>query len=222
MKKLKELDLYEQSIQKLNFCLYHIENLKKKEELDLNDQIMINLLLNVYKSVMEYSIQRIKKHNNVSKNKKPYIPNKKEMKSIETFYNLLNERFGVNDNRGREIFDSLFYTETYNEFNKMQNNEKHSMINVQFKNITKGIGYTEQKGVIIKDVSISGHEDNVDTLIMPNSRKIDFSKVKDYSYKEEIYFEYNNREVFEFLDDVYQMVNNFVIDIREYIDKRDL
>ncbi|RIN05667.1 hypothetical protein BU092_04935, partial [Staphylococcus warneri] len=177
---------------------------------------------NVYKSVMEYSIQRIKKHNNVSKNKKPYIPNKKEMKSIETFYNLLNERFGVNDNRGREIFDSLFYTETYNEFNKMQNNEKHSMINVQFKNITKGIGYTEQKGVIIKDVSISGHEDNVDTLIMPNSRKIDFSKVKDYSYKEEIYFEYNNREVFEFLDDVYQMVNNFVIDIREYIDKRDL
>ncbi|MGC9604881.1 hypothetical protein ACO2FP_10975 [Staphylococcus warneri] len=71
-------------------------------------------------------------------------------------------------------------------------------------------------------MSISGHEDNVDTLIMPNSRKIDFSKVKDYSYKEEIYFEYNNREVFEFLDDVYQMVNNFVIDIREYIDKRDL
>ena len=42
------------------------------------------------------------------------------MKSIETFYNLLNERFGVNDNRGK---DSLFYTETYNEFNKMQNNE---------------------------------------------------------------------------------------------------
>ena len=57
MKRLKELTLYDQSIQKLEFYLYHIELLKQKQAINLNDQIMINLLLNVLKSSMEYSIK---------------------------------------------------------------------------------------------------------------------------------------------------------------------
>src|SRR5699024_10061324 len=112
MKKLKELDLYEQSVQKLEFCLMHIDNLKNKEELDINDQIMINLLLKVIKSSMEYSIQYLKEYKNISKNKSSYIPNKKELKSIEKYYEVLNERFGVDDKRGRNIFDNLFLTNT--------------------------------------------------------------------------------------------------------------
>lgn len=46
------------------------------------------------------------------------------------------------------------------------------------------------------------------------------SKNNGFSDKEELYFEYNNREVFSFLDDVYHMVNNFVMDIKEHIDNR--
>ncbi|HBY82668.1 hypothetical protein [Staphylococcus sp.] len=218
MKILKNLSLYEQSIQKLEFCLFHMDYLKNKEELDLNDQIMINLLLNVFKSSMEYSLQNLKLSNNISKNKKVYIPNKMELKSVVKFYEILNERFGINDKKGREIFDNLFSRGTYIQFNSMQNKEKHTRINIQTKNITKGIGYSEQNGLTIKGVSITGKEDNVDNLIMVNNNQIDYDKVKGYSYEEEIYFEYNNREVFEFLDEVYQMVNNFVININEYIE----
>ncbi|MEX5936107.1 hypothetical protein [Mammaliicoccus sciuri] len=76
MKKLKDLNLHEQSVQKLEFCLFHIEDLNKKEVLDMNDQIMINLLLNVFKSSMEYSIQYLRSYNHINKSEKPYILNK--------------------------------------------------------------------------------------------------------------------------------------------------
>ncbi|MCJ1765549.1 hypothetical protein [Mammaliicoccus sciuri] len=221
MKKLKNLDSYEQSVQKLEFCLFHIDNLNNKEVLDMNDQIMINLLLNVFKSSMEYSIQYLRQFNKVSKKRTSYIPNKKEINNTEKFYELLKHRFGVEDNKGREIFDSLFSTEIYTQFNSMQNKEKHSYINVQTKHITKRIGHTEQNGMTIKNVGLTANEDAIDNLILLGEEKIDYEKVDGYSYDEIVYFEYNNKEVFEFLYEVFELVNNFVVDIKEYIDSKE-
>ena len=99
MKKLKDLDSHEQSVQKLEFCLFHIDNLKKKEVLDMNDQIMINLLLNVFKSSMEYSIQYLRNDNNISNSEMSYILNKDDFKNMERYYELLKQRFGVDDKK---------------------------------------------------------------------------------------------------------------------------
>ena len=54
--------------------------------------------------------------------------------------------------------------------------------------------------------------------IVIDGKEIDITKNEGYTYEEELYFEYNNREVFSFLDEVYHMVNNFVLDIKEYIE----
>lgn len=222
MKKLKDLDFHEQSVQKLEFCLIHIDNLKNKEELDMNDQIMINLLLNVFKSSMEYSIQSIRKCNKVSKNKSSYIPNKKEAKSIEEFYETLNERFGVNDENGRSIFDNLFLTNTYSQFNKMQNDEKHARINTHIEYITENTGTMNlPSGINIGNNTIIRPKDGESKGVVLYGEELDLTQNKGYSYDEEIYFEYNNREVFEFLDEVFNLVNNFVVDIKEYIDNRE-
>ncbi|RTX72731.1 hypothetical protein CD117_07960 [Mammaliicoccus sciuri] len=221
MKKLKDLDSHEQSVQKLEFCLFHIDNLKKKEVLDMNDQIMINLLLNVFKSSMEYSIQYLRNHNNISKSEKPYILNKEDFKNMERYYELLKQRFGVDDKKGRDIFDVLFETSTYNQFNNMQNKEKHAQINTHTKTITKSIGYTVQKGITIENVDIIGNEDNIDNNILINDEKINYDQVEGYSYDEIVYFEYNNKEVFEFLYEVFELVNNFVVDIKEYVDSKE-
>lgn len=221
MKKLKDLDSHEQSVQKLEFCLFHIDNLMKKEVLDMNDQIMINLLLNVFKSSMEYSIQYLRNHNNISKSEKPYILNKEDFKNMERYYELLKQRFGVDDKKGRDIFDVLFETSTYNQFNNMQNKEKHAQINTHTKTITKSIGYTVQKGITIENVDIIGNEDNIDNNILINDEKINYDQVEGYSYDEIVYFEYNNKEVFEFLYEVFELVNNFVVDIKEYVDSKE-
>lgn len=56
---------------------------------------------------------------------------------------------------------------------------------------------------------------------MINDEKINYDQVEGYSYDEIVYFEYNNKEVFEFLYEVFELVNNFVLDIKEYIDKKE-
>lgn len=222
MKKLKDLDFLEQSVQKLEFCLIHIDNLKNKEELDMNDQIMINLLLNVFKSSMEYSIQSIRKCNKVSKNKSSNIPNKKEAKTIEEFYETLNERFGVNDENGRSVFDNLFLTNTYSHFNKMQNDEKHVRINTHIEHITENTGYINLPGNInIGDNTITRTKEGDSKGVVLDGEELNLTQNKGYSYDEQIYFEYNNREVFEFLEEVFDLVNNFVIDIKEYIKNKE-
>ncbi|MFI3131326.1 MULTISPECIES: hypothetical protein [Mammaliicoccus] len=222
MKKLKDLDSYEQSVQKLEFCLFHIENLKKKEVLDMNDQIMINLLLNVFKSSMEYSIQYLRSHNNISKSEKSYILNKEDFKNIERYYELLEQRFGVDDKKGRDIFDNLFKTKIYNQFNKMQNNEKHAQINEHEDYIIENTGNLFLPGKInIGNNIITRRNDGESKGVVIDGKEIDLSRNEGYSYDEAIYFEYNKREVFEFLYEVYELVNNFVVDIKEYVDSKE-
>jgi len=221
MKRLKELTLYDQSIQKLEFYLYHIELLKQKQAINLNDQIMINLLLNVFKSSMEYSIKYLRNYNKINKKINSYIPNKNDFKNDEKFYNVLEQRFGVRDEKGRTIFDNLFSTNLYNEFNKMQNNEKHSSINIHRKNIIENSGSgVYGNNIVINNNAIIRNEDSDSKGIVIDDKEIDITKNEGYTYEEVLYFEYNNREVFSFLDEVYHMVNNFVLDIKEYIGNR--
>lgn len=222
MKKLKDLDSHEQSVQKLEFCLFHIDNLKKKEVLDMNDQIMINLLLNVFKSSMEYSIQYLRKTNNVPKKQLSYIPNKNDLKKVEKFYELLKQRFGVDDKKGRDIFDALFEANTYNQFNKMQNDEKHAQINKHEDYIIENIGNINLPGdITIANSTIIRSKDSESKSVVIDEEELDLSRTEGYSYDEAIYFEYNNREVFEFLYEVFELVNNFVLDIKEYIDSKE-
>ncbi|MFI3377685.1 hypothetical protein [Mammaliicoccus sciuri] len=222
MKKLKDLDSHEQSVQKLEFCLFHIDTLKKKEVLDMNDQIMINLLLNVFKSSMEYSIQYLRRTNNVPKRQLSYIPNKNDFKKVEKFYELLKQRFGVGDKKGRDIFDALFEANTYNQFNKMQNDEKHAQINTHEDYIIENTGKMFLPGKInIENNIITRRNDGESKGVVIDGKEIDLSRNDGYSYDEAIYFEYNKREVFEFLYEVYELVNNFIVDIKDYVDSKE-
>lgn len=103
----------------------------------------------------------------------------------------------------------------------MHNNEKHSNINIQRKKIIENSGLgVYGNNIVINNVTIIRDEDSDNKGIVIDDKEIDITKNEGYIYEEELYFEYNNREVFSFLDEVYHMVNNFVLDIKEYIENR--
>lgn len=183
---------------------------------------MINLLLNVFKSSMEYSIQYLRNDNNISNSEMSYILNKDDFKNMERYYELLKQRFGVDDKKGRDIFDNLFITNTYNQFNKMQNNEKHARINTHEDYIIENTGTMNlPSGINIGNNTIIRPKDGESKGVSLDGEELDLTQNEGYSYDEAIYFEYNNREVFEFLDEVFNLVNNFVVDIKEYIDNKE-
>lgn len=103
----------------------------------------------------------------------------------------------------------------------MHNYEKHTQINTHIEYITENTGYMELPGnIIINNITNVRRKESNQNIVTWDDREIDITKNEGYTYKEELYFEYNNREVFSFLDEVYHMVNNFVLDIKEYIENR--
>ena len=81
------------------------------------------------------------------------------------------------------------------------------------------VSVNSQTTILNNFIIFNVYENNINIIIITNN-KIDITKNEGYIYEEELYFEYNNREVFSFLDEVYHMVNNFVLDIKEYIENR--
>lgn len=213
---LKDADWYQQSIYKLDYVLMEIEFLKSVRKLSVYEQIRVNTLLNILKTPMEYAIQALTRFKGITTTSS--IPHKQKHHTEEKYKHHIQKKFGWVDESILTILNKLFENDLYESFNNMQNSEKHSHINIQVKTISKDIGYTKQNNIIMQDIKVIGNEDNIDNLIKFNDKEIDWSRVEGYDYNEILYFEYNNREVFSFLDDVYQMVNNFVIDIKEYID----
>lgn len=215
----KDLDWYQQSIYKLEYFLKEIELLKQKTNFGMFDHIRLNALLNIVKSPMEYAILALTK--NVSNKSNAYVPFRKTYFDDKKFRQIIKEKIGYVDNDIFSIYNKLFENNLYTSFNNMQNDEKHSHINVHNKYVTENTGNIEYPGGIVIKNNIIVREFGTDQKgLVYNNEESDLSQNEGYTYEEELYFEYNNREVFSFLDEVYHMVNNFVIDIKDYIEKR--
>ncbi|MCG1310310.1 hypothetical protein ACUXKH_000837 [Staphylococcus epidermidis] len=213
----KDLDWYQQCIYKMNYFLEEIKILKEKKDFEVNDQIRINILLNVIKSPMEYATLALVRK--VSKKDNAFLPFRQSYYDDKKFKSHIKEKLGYVDAGIYSIFNQLFVDDLYTQFNDMQNNEKHSGINIHRKKIIENSGYgVYGNNIIINNYTSVRDEETKSTGIVINGEEIDITKNEGYTLKNEIYFEYNNREVFEFLDEVYQMVNNFVIDIKHYIE----
>lgn len=215
----KDLDWYQQCIYKMKYFSKEIETLKQKKSFDLFDQIKVNTLLSIIKSPMEYATLALTK--SVSNKNYAYVPFRKTYFDDEKFRKVIKEKIGYVNDEIFFIFNKLFVDELYKQFNDMQNDEKHSNINTHIVYVTENTGYIEFPGnIIIKDSVIKRIKGSEQKGVTWNEENVDLSKNEGYTYEEELYFEYNNREVFSFLDEVYHMVNNFVLYIKEYIDSR--
>lgn len=213
----KDLDWYQQCIYKMEYFLKEIEILKQKESFDLFDQIRLNTLLNIIKSPMEYATLALTK--SVSNKSNAFVPFRKNDFDDKNFRKIIKEKIGYVDDDIFSIYNRLFVDDLYKQFNDMQNYEKHSHINVHNQYVTENTGTIEYPGgIIIKDNVIVRKLGTDQKGLVYNNEESDLSQNKGYTYEEELYFEYNNREVFSFLDEVYHMVNNFVLDIKEYIE----
>ncbi|MDW4058628.1 hypothetical protein QI253_11040 [Staphylococcus saprophyticus] len=213
----KDLDWYQQCIYKMEYFLKEIEILKQKESFELFDQIRLNTLLNIIKSPMEYATLALTK--SVSNKSNAFVPFRKNNFDDKNFRKIIKEKIGYVDDDIFSIYNRLFVDDLYKQFNDMHNYEKHTQINTHIEYITENTGYMELPGnIIINNITNVRRKESNQNIVTWDDREIDITKNEGYTYEEELYFEYNNREVFSFLDEVYHMVNNFVLDIKEYIE----
>ncbi|WHI53736.1 hypothetical protein [Mammaliicoccus lentus] len=215
-----ELSWYEQCNYKMEYFIKEIEYLKQKDVLNMYDQIRINTLLNIIKSPMEYATFALTQ--TVGKQKNAYIPFRKPYMDDKNYKKEINKKFGYVDETIFNIYNKLFESDVYEQFNDMHNNEKHTSINDHVEYISENTGVMNLPGNInIGNNTIKRPKDGESKGVVLYGEELDLTQNKGYSYDEEIYFEYNNREVFEFLDEVFNLVNNFVVDIKEYIDNKE-
>lgn len=213
----KDLDWYQQCIYKMEYFLKEIEILKQKESFELFDQIRLNTLLNIIKSPMEYATLALTK--SVSNKSNAFVPFRKNNFDDKNFRKIIKEKIGYVDDDIFSIYNRLFVDDLYKQFNDMHNYEKHTQINTHIEYITENTGYMELPGnIIINNITNVRRKESNQNIVTWDDREIDITKNEGYTYKEELYFEYNNREVFSFLDEVYHMVYKFVTDIKEYIE----
>lgn len=213
----KDLDWYQQCIYKMKYFSKEIEILKQKESFELFDQIRLNTLLNIIKSPMEYATLALTK--SVSNKRNAFVPFRKTYFDDKKFRKIIKEKLGYVDDDIFSIYNRLFVDDLYKQFNDMHNYEKHTQINTHIEYITENTGYMEFPGnIIINNSIIKRAKGSEQKGVTWNEENIDISENEGYTYKEELYFEYNDKEVFSFLDDVYHMVYKFVTDIKEYIE----
>ncbi len=220
MISFNELNWYEQCTYKMEYFLREIKYLKQKDVIDTYDQIRLNTLLNIIKTPMEYATLALSKV--VGKQKNAFIPFRKPYMDDKKYKKEINKKFGYVDEKIFNIYNKLFENGLYKQLNDMHNNEKHASINDHLEYITENTGVMTLPGeIFIGNNTISRCKNDESKGVVLNGDELDLSQNDGYSYDEKIYFEYNNKEVFEFLYEVFELVNNFVIDIKEYIDNKE-
>jgi len=222
MMLLKELDWYGQSLAKLDYAQKNIEVLKSVTNYSIGHQIFINLMLNLMKSPMEYATQAVQKSNGLKgRNVNGYIPHKYPNQNYKKYKNVIKEKLGRDDEGLVKIYYNLqTKNNIYYDFNTMQNDEKHASINAHTKitshNISNKVG-----NIIFKDCIIITEDNNTASGISLDGRELDVSELGITSSNEELYFDYNNKPVILFLEEIFEMVNLFVIEIKEYIEQKE-
>ncbi|UVJ06560.1 hypothetical protein [Staphylococcus aureus] len=92
----------------------------------------------------------------------------------------------------------------------MNNDEKHNFINLKHNIMTQTTETLYKSNEKIYNYSDSEHVINVYPTTQPTTEKY---------YNEEFTFTMNNREVFQFLNDIILMVEKFVEDVKDFLSK---
>lgn len=215
MKLFKDMDWYEQSCAKLGFASKKIEFLKEKKTFDNDDLIMLNLLLTVLKSPMEYAIAAIQESNGVT-DQNSYVPFKHNNQKMRNYIRNVKTRLGTDS---QEIIDALLELQSsdiYNQFNTMQNNEKHGSINSHNIQHTQHIGFAQIGGLTFSNVSFINNGTKGIFIANENS-EIDLTSNPTYSYTQNLKFNHNNEDVFEFLELIHFRSSKFIEKVYSFL-----
>jgi len=215
MKLFKDMNWYEQSYEKLRFAGKKIECLKQQKTFDNDDLIMLNLLLTVLKSPMEYAIAAIQESNGVT-DQKSYVPFKHNNQKMRNYIRNVKTRLGTDS---QEIIDALLELQSndiYNQFNTMQNNEKHGSINFHDIQHTQHIGFAQIGGVTLSNISFVNNGTK-GIFIANEDGEIDLTSNPTYSYNQSLKFNHNNEDVFEFLELIHFRASKFIEKVHSFL-----
>ncbi|HGO1808142.1 TPA: hypothetical protein ACU2I5_000362 [Staphylococcus aureus] len=124
---------------------------------------------------------------------------------MEQFYK--KENFASNIPNRNENSDEVSYRK---QIEKMNNDEKHNFINLKHKIMTQTTETLYKSNKKIYNYIDSEHVINVYPTTHPTTEKY---------YNEAFTFTMNNREVFQFLNDIILMVEKFVEDVKDFLSK---
>lgn len=220
MRKLAEMDWFDNSCLKLEFCLFHIEQMKSLQSFTLLDQVMVNVILNTLKHPFDYAaytMQRTYAKNKVSKRLNTEIPFRLEDSTFDKYYHYFKLKTQIFNKDIAKLYWDMQESRVYEIFNKMQNNEKHSAINIHKVVKTENIPFMRIGGMNISNITMS----DVKHPVVVGDKEIDVTQFEGYSSYETLSFEYKDLEVFDFLMEVWQLANNFIIDIKEYMENKE-
>lgn len=227
MRKLKDLNWFEQCIVKLEVAEEAIENMRKLKVFTFHDQVKVNIILNLLKAPMDYCMKETaKKYRNIRK--RAYIPVRNEKENIEKFKQRVQNEFEVIDPSMVELFVSIQDFDGnawYREFNKMNNDEKHSNIVYHLKTITENNGVLQYNDGLTEidisnNITVYDEGSSVPTVEI-NGKIIPLNEGIGGSKEEDLRFEHNNEEVFDFLREVLINVNEFVLDTYKLLEDEE-
>ena len=225
MKLLQEMSWYEQSKAKLNYAKNNINKLAQQNQFSIDDQITINLLLNVIKAPMEYSTREIQKINGLKEKEiTGNIPKKYLTMDMRTYIKDFKKKIGSDNQKLLDIYLKFQTTDKfYLDFEEMQNHEKHTAINVHTKRIVaQTFDYVDEYNNVFKNITVIGSSNPMFTGISTHGKDVQMSETTVTSIVEDIYFEYNNCHVFDFLNRAWDISNTLVDDVANYIQQKNL
>lgn len=94
-----------------------------------------------------------------------YVPFRKACFDDKAFKKHIKGKVGYVDNDIFSIYNKLFENELYTNFNNMQNDEKHSNINIHIEYVTENTGYMELPGNIIINNNINVRKKRVTKIL---------------------------------------------------------
>ena len=215
MKKLEELNWFEQCVVKLEVAQEMIEILEAKEVFSVHDQVKINMILGLLKSPMEYSIGAIQSKYGKEK-ERSYVPIKRNGQSNEDFKKYFKSKLGTDSDEVLKLLLSVQETEGvhwHRQLHEMNNNEKHSSITLHTKMITEHIDRIVLPGNnVLIDSSFSYKEGSNSKFLVVDGKEVDLTNTKGFTRSTSLVFDNNGEDVFEFLKLSFDGVNKFIID----------
>lgn len=208
---------YDQSIIKLETAKSLYSMLKEKiyenkNDVSPHDIVMLNQCILLIRSPIDYALRAVSIY--YSGDTRVMLPVNNDKKR---FIREFKKRTKCEDDKLCEHFWSLKDSSHdnslwYKKLNTLSNDEKHNYIvkSIQRTKFTP-IEYTDEIGIEYQS-SLTIENTDLDSLISfyKDMFSVDMSNLKDQEYVEEIFFEYDDTEVFESLDYLSNLVLKFI------------
>lgn len=221
------LDWFDQCVLRLDFANEEIEKISEYLKITRYYPIQINNILANLRSPIDYSISAVKREVGYDDGRTNF-PFKQENQSIQSYKKTVNTMLGVCDD---ELINILLSIQKHNDvkwfddLNKIYNKDKHqsivTLLPKKYQKVEGGRGFFKFSFEFEGDIAEDFVFPNFAPAFLPNGLTLrDFKRHPSYQSHDIVVFQYNQEPIYDFLKEVLEGVNEFIIDIKEYIENK--